>query len=225
MSVEEEKDQRLWTFSPVFCWASGGQFNTGYQYAMILPGLHLYVHVTHTHTHKPNTQAVAPVMMMHWLFDGVCVCVWCVSRFVQRAVLSERPSAAMLVLSLHHEHMTVLWLSGLQLLRDNDCNGIASRGQQRQKLKGDSSTKTGSHALLKPRPLRNGGLSSCSPLLGRQICLIMHQDVKLRQKKRHLRGKRSWGVAFGAKWETINSFVWMKVTLPPALVSLFSQAV
>lgn len=103
---------------------------------------------------------------------------------MQRAVLSERPSAAMLVLSLHHEHMTALWLSGLQLLRDNNCNGIASRGKQRQKLKGDSSTKTGSHALLKPRLLRNGGLSSCSPLLGRQICLIMHQDVKLRQKKK-----------------------------------------
>lgn len=133
----------------------------------------------HTRTNQTHKLCIGCLM----------VCVWCVSRFVQRAVLSERPSAATLVLSVHHEHMTALWLSGLQLLGDDDCNGMASRGQQCQKLEGDSSTKTGSHALLKLRPLRNGGLSSCSPLLARQICLIMHQDAKLRQKKTFQRKK------------------------------------
>lgn len=47
---------------------------------------------------------------------------------MQRAVLSERLSAATLVPSVHHEHMTALWLSGLQLLGDDDCNGMASWG-------------------------------------------------------------------------------------------------
>lgn len=74
----------------------------------------------HTQTHK-LWRRHDDALVVWW-------CVWCVSRFAQRAVLSERPSAATLVLSVHHEHTTALGPSRLQLLGGDDCNGIASGG-------------------------------------------------------------------------------------------------
>lgn len=144
-----------------------GQYNTGYQYAMTLPGLHLYVH-TSTHTESPKL----------WHCHGRCVDCWMVCLTCQQGCteggLSERPSAVTLVLSVHHERMAALWPSSLQLLGGDDCNvdALGGGGSVKKRI-GDSSTKMEIHALSKLITLSNGGLSSCSPLSVRQICLMM----------------------------------------------------
>lgn len=73
----------------------------------------------HTHLEtQTHTHAVALSWSMRWLFD-VCDAP---------AGLRRGPSyqRGRLQRSVHVEHMTALWPSGLQLLGSDDCNGDSS---------------------------------------------------------------------------------------------------
>lgn len=107
----------LWTFSSDFCWASG--VSTTHRLSIRHDSPWITFMQAHTHLEtQTHTHAVALSWSMRWLFD-VCDAP---------AGLRRGPSyqRGRLQRSVHVEHMTALWPSGLQLLGSDDCNGDSS---------------------------------------------------------------------------------------------------
>lgn len=138
----------------------------------------------------------------------------CVVRF------AKRPRAVTPVLSEHS--LTVLWPSGLQLLGSDDCNGGSLGGVSPNKKK-----RIG--ARLTWKALRNGGLSTCSPLVATRDEVKCEterekQENKTKKNQKHLFCVITEEVVRRGLWNQMGNLFGVDVSRPASSTGPAAQS-
>lgn len=155
----EEKDQDC---EPSLLLSIRIQYNTGYQYTMILPGLHSCMHTgARAHTRTCCGVITVDALVVRWC---VFVCVMCQRVWTEGSPVREvvRSHASLHTKKTHSCAVALLVFNSSEVMVVMTTPWAGGVPQKTERKKADSSTKMQIHTILKLRPLRNHGLSSCS---------------------------------------------------------------